>query len=62
LIKFLKLSLNNICILFKRQIDILSFIIFIEYSINIKLCLLFFRDCLLDKKKICKLHNKELAP
>jgi len=35
LIKFLKLSLNYICILFKRQVDILSFIyrIFYKYKI-----------------------------
>jgi hypothetical protein len=41
LIKFLKLSLNNICILFKGKIEILSFIGFLEFPVNIKLSLLF---------------------
>jgi hypothetical protein len=42
LIKFIKLSLNNIWMLFKGQIDIFLFIEFLKFSINIKLCLLFF--------------------
>jgi len=38
-------------VLFKGKIDILSFKGFSGFSINIKLCFLFFiRDCLLNKK------------
>ena len=42
MIKFLKLSLNNILILFKEQIYILLFIGFFGFPINIKLNLSFY--------------------
>ena len=42
LLKFIKLSLNNIWILLNGKIDTLSFIEFLGFPINIKLYLLFF--------------------
>jgi len=51
LIKFLKLFLNNIWILFKGKIDILLFITFLGFPINIKLWLLFLKRLSVKQKK-----------